>query len=402
MMQRRVKITGIGPVTPAGIGREEFWRGVLEPVSRVRPYTKFGPTYGPFVAAYLDEFDFGTYFDRTLLPKGAARHTIFAAVAGMLALKDAGIDRAELNHLRCAVFSGSSLMDFGGIVRGIESVQKRGINGSQPRVIYTAGIGSVASVLNSIFGISGRVGSVSNQCTSSMDAIGQAAAMVATGEVDLAICGGAEAPLHRFPLLEMQGAGLTPMTAELPGRVARPFDLWRTTGVVSEGACMLVLEPESSVRPGYGTIEGYAFASDHNGDKCSGMVESSKLAMAGARMRALEIDLINAWGPGHKEVDAGEARAMQMVFGAALADIPALSIKGSIGTPLGAAPAIQIASAALSLKFQRIPPTVNWEYPDPGCPLNLSNQARDIAHARTLVNAHGLGGVNASMILRRC
>jgi 3-oxoacyl-[acyl-carrier-protein] synthase II len=403
MMHRRVKITGIGPVTPAGIGREEFWKGILEPVSRIRPFTKLSAEYGPFVAAYVDPLEVDRHVDKTLLPKGVARHTVFAVIGGVLAMQDAGISAAELAGLKCAVVTGSSVMDFGGIMSSIDGVQKRGIRAAQPRVLYTIGVGSVASALNSVLGLSARVFSVSTQCNSGMDAIGRAAEMVARGEVDLAFCGGSEAPLHRFPLLELRAAGLTPPTTELPARLARPFDLWRTTGVVSEGASMFVIEPESSPRPAYAFIDGYAVASDADESAlCGGMVEAAKLALAEARMRTCEIDSINAWGPGHKLVDLGEVQAMLKVFGPDLEGIPAVSIKGAIGTPLGGAPAIQIASAALALHHGCIPPTVNWEYPDPACPLNLSNQPRDIAHGQTLINAHGLGGVNACMVLRRC
>jgi 3-oxoacyl-(acyl-carrier-protein) synthase len=403
MIRRRVKITGIGPVTPAGIGREAFWQGILESVSRVRPFTKFSAEYGPFVAAYIDPLEVDQYVNKTLLPKGVARHTVFAVIGGILAMQDAGITLPEIGRLKCAVVTGSSVMDFGGIMNSIEGVQKRGIRAAQPRVLYTTGVGSVASAMNSVLGLSARVLSISNQCNSGMDAIGRAAELVARGEVELAICGGSEAPLHRFPLLELRAGGLTPLTTELPQRLSRPFDLWRTTGVVSEGACMFVIEPESSPRPAYAYIDGYATASDADEDDvCGGLVDSARLAIAEARMSICEIDAINAWGPGHKSVDAGECRAMQQVFGSALAGIPTVSIKGAIGTPLGSAPAIQIASAALALRHGRIPPTVNWEYPDPDCPLNLSNQPRNIVHGQTLVNAHGLGGVNACMVLRRC
>jgi 3-oxoacyl-(acyl-carrier-protein) synthase len=256
--------------------------------------------------------------------------------------------------------------------------------------------------LHAVLGIPAQVLTLSNHCSSGMDALGLAADMVARGELDLAVCGGAEAPLHRFPLLELKAGGWTPASTELPGRMARPFDLWRTTGVVSEGACMFVIEPEDSPRPGYSYIDGYAFVSDEGDELCGGLAEAARFALAEARTKPMQVDVINAWGPGHPAVDAGEARAMIRVFGPALGEIPTVSIKGSIGTPLGAAPAIQIAVAALGHRHQRIPPTVNWEYPDPECPFNLSNQARDVAHERTLVNAHGLGGVNSAMVLRRC
>ena len=243
---------------------------------------------------------------------------------------------------------------------------------------------------------------VQSSCCSGLDAIGFAAEMVAQGEADIAICGGSEAPLHRFPLLELRAAGLTPPTDEMPERLDRPFDLWRTTGVISEGACMFVVEPEDSPRAGYAYISGYAFASDRGDDFCSGLAVASRLALADARMRPSQVDVLNAWGPGHKRIDAGESRAMAGVFSRRLSGIPAVSIKGAIGNPLAGAPAIQVAAAVLGQRYGVIPPTVNWEYPDPACPLNLSSRSRSVAHAVTMVNAHGLAGVNSSIVLERC
>lgn len=402
MKRRRVKITGIGPVTPAGIGREAFWRGILEPVSRVRPFTKLGEEFGPFVAAHVPNFDIRKYIEESKLPKGSARHTLFAVAGSILALDDAKITRAELHRLSCAVVSGSSLLDFGGIGSAIDSVQKRGARGAQPRVVYTTTLSVIPEVISDVFGITARTMSVQTSCCSGMDAIGVAANMVSSGEVDLAICGGTESPLHRFPLLELRAAGLTPHTTELPERIARPFDRWRTTGVVSEGACYLILEPEESARKAYSFITGYAFANDPVGQLCGGLATAASLAIAEAKMRPGEIDAINAWGPGHRSIDESETLALARIFKSGLSDIPTYSIKGAIGAALGAAPAIQVGTTALAQYFSVIPPTVNWEYPDPACLLNLSGRARNIAHSASLINAHGVGNVNSSLVLTKC
>ena len=402
MKRRRVKITGIGPVTPAGIGREEFWRGIQEPVSRVRPYRKLGGEFGPLVAAHIDPFQIGDYVDRSLVPNGSGRHTLFAIAGSVLALRDAGISKEILGRANCAIAMGTTIMEFGAIGASIDSVSKLGARGAKPRAIYTITTTSIGGAIAEVLGVPVRAMAVQSSCCSGLDAIGFAAEMVAQGEADLAICGGSEAPLHRFPLLELRAAGLTPPTDEMPERLDRPFDLWRTTGVISEGACMFVVEPETSPRAGYGYISGYAFASDRGDDLCSGLAVASRLALADARMRPSQVDVLNAWGPGHKLVDAGESRAMAGVFSRRLSEIPAVSIKGAIGNPLAGAPAIQVAAAVLGQRFGVIPPTVNWEYPDPACPLNLSSRSRSVAHAVTMVNAHGMAGVNSSLILERC
>lgn len=403
MKRRRVKITGIGPVTPAGIGREAFWSGILEPVSRVRPYPKFGEEYGPFVAAHVGAFDIGKYVkDRSLLPKGAARHTLFAVAGAVLALADAGLRPDQLSEADCVIVTGSSLMDFGGITSSTDAVHRRGSGAAIARTIFTTNITSVPDAINRVFGITARTMTLQNSCCSGADAIGYAAELVAEGKAEIAICGGTEAPLHRCPLLELRAAGLTPTTTEMPERLARPFDLWRTTGVVSEGACMFVIEPETSERAGYSYVAGYGFANDRPNAVCGGISSAGRVALADAGLRPEEIESINAWGPGHKLIDEGEARAMVELFKSALQEIPVASIKGAIGSPLGAAPAIQVAVAALAQRFAVIPPTVNWEYADPACPLNLSGQARHVEHDYTLINSHGVGSVNASLVLVRC
>lgn len=404
MTRRRVKITGIGPVTPAGIGREAFWRGILEPVSRVREYTRLGPEFGPFVAAFLSDFNIAHYVsDSSKVAKGTSRQSLFAIAGTILALADAGLSVDALRSSEAVIITGSSLMDFGGILGSIDAVAKKGPRAAQVRTLFNTGISHVPTAINHALGGQARTVALSTQCSAGIDAVGYASDLVATGRAELAICGGAEAPLHRFPLVEFRGGDMTPATTELPERMARPFDLWRTTGVVSEGACMFVVEPEESPRPGYSYIAGYAFGNDTPGGNCDGMTVAGRLAIGAARKRPSDVEVINAWGPGHKLVDAGEAQALVSLFGRSLLQqIPTVSIKGAIGMPLGAAPAIQIAAAALAQREGAIPPTVNWEHPDPACPLNLSNQPRFLEHAVTLLNAHGVGGVNASMVLQRC
>lgn len=402
MKRRRVKITGIGPVTPAGIGREAFWRGILEPVSRIKPFKKLGSEFGPLVAALVDPFNIADYADPGAIPNGAARHTLFAIAGTFLALEDATLSVTAVRNINCAVVVGASLMDFGSINSSIDSVARLGARGSKPKTMYAFNTASIAGAVNEVLATSARTMAIQSSCCSGLDAIGYAANLIADGEADLAICGGTEAPLYRFPLLELRAAGLTPNTYQMPERLARPFDLWRTTGVVSEGACMLILEPEDSPRPGYSTILGYAFANDDLDNLCSGMAVSSRLAIAESKLRPHNIEVINAWGPGHRTIDAGEVRAMHTVFGKTASQIPAVSIKGAIGTPLGATPAIQVAAAALGLRNSLIPPTVNWDYGDPECSLNLSNRVRSLDHRIALVNAHGLAGVNSSIVLERC
>ncbi len=402
MKRRRVKITGIGPVTPAGIGREEFWRGILSGQSFIRPYTKLGVECGQFIAASIDKFSISKWVDRTILPKGIGRHTQFAVVGAKLALADAGISPADINGGDCVVVSGSSLMDFGGISSSTQAVFAKGPSAALPRTIFTTTNANVTESIIVSLGVVCRTMTLQNSCCSGLDAIAYAASMISRGEAELAICGGTEAPLHKCPLLELRAAGLTPPTAEWSERFARPFDLWRTTGVVSEGCCMFVLEPYDSPRKGYCCVEGYGFCNDSGAGVCDGIGDAVRMALADARLRARDIEVVNAWGPGHRQIDAGECLAMREVFGDGLNSIAAYSIKGAVGSALGAAPAIQIAASALGICESTIPSTVNWRRSDPSCPLSISHRVRYVEHSASIVNSHGVGGVNSSIVISRC
>lgn len=402
MIRRRVKITGIGPVTPAGIGRKAFSQGILESVSRVRAISSETSDFGPFVGAVVDGFDINDYIKRFPGQNGAARHTQFALAGAILALKDAGIPIEEFSSgAKALLASGTSLMDCEGLKRSYDQVAKLGVKGAYTRAVFSANVASIASTVANALGLSPRMIAMQSSCCSGLDAVGYAAREIAEGKAEVALCGGTEAPLFTHPMIELRAAGLMSHSAEEPHKQCRPFDLWRTTGAVSEGACMFVLEPEASPRKGYAYIDGYAFSSDNQEGPCRGMFYAMQSALADARLSPKAIDVINAWGPGHREIDAAESRELINTFGSHLQNMAATSIKGAVGNPLGAAGAIQVASASLGLQQQMLTPTVNWEMRDPACPLNLFSQATKISHSTVLINAHGISGSNSALILSR-
>lgn len=398
MNRRRVKITGIGPVTPAGIGREAFWKGIVEPVSRVTKVKRFPEEAGAFVAAEVKDFRLENYAPG-VSSKRMPRHTQFAVAGARLALADAGLEMGELRGRSPLVIVGASLMDFGSINKGVDLIVRKGVNNALPSSVFSASVASISGTIGELIGGTTRTLALQSACCAGSDAIGHAANMVASGETDIALCGGTEAPLFFHPMLELRMAGLAPGNPENPERQCRPFDLWRTTGVIGEGACIFVLEPEESPRPAYAFVSGYSFVSDPLENPGGGFGDAIKLALANAGLRPDQIECINAWGPGHKVIDAAEARALARAFGSDLASIPAVSIKGAIGNPLGAGGAIQAACAILGARAGVVAPTVNWEFPDPACPLNLSERSRHIPHRNVLVNAHGLSGTNACLVL---
>ncbi len=402
-MYRRVKITGIGPVTPAGIGRDAFSAGINEAKSRVRLLPHLDQSVGPFIGADIPDFSLQPYAPKEN-PRRLARHAQFGLVGAMLALRDANIALESLSGEDVLVVTGSAMMDIDKISKGVQVVARKGARYSlASTVAETSSLnvaGKIADFVSS-FGANVKMFALHGSCCSGIDSVGKAAELVASGQADIAIAGGAEAPLTFHPLLEFNAAELSPTSSEEPARSCRPFDLWRSTGVLGEGAAMFVIEPEESPRPAYAWITGYGFSNDSDGLAGTGIAEALEMALANARHYPSEIDYINAWGPGHRQIDANEASALRRIFRDRLSEIPAVSIKGAIGTALGAAGAIQVASSALSFRNNLLPPTVNWEHPDPSCPLSLSSRIRHIAPSICAVTAHGLLGSNTGLILER-
>ena len=399
-MRRRVKITGLGPVTPAGTGRENFYGGINESLSRVRVLGQLDQSAGPFIGAEVVDFDLKKYAPDEN-PRRLSRHTQFSLVAAMLALKDAGLTPPDLVRLSPVVATGTSIMDFEKIGRGMEMVMKKGARYTQGSIMYEASVANVAGKIVQWLGVPARMLTLQTSCCSGLDALGQAAELIASGQADLALAGGSECPLSYYPMLGFNASELSPATSDTPQKACRPFDLWRSTGVLGEGACIFVLEPETSPRPAVAWVSGYGYANDQDGQTAMGLVESIRQALANAMRRPDEVDYINAWGTGHRVIDANEFRALHQLFGDRLGEIPVSSIKGAIGTALAASGPIQAASTALSLQHGVIPPTVNWDTPDPSCPLNLSSQPRRLPVKIAIVNSHGLSGSNSALVLEK-
>jgi 3-oxoacyl-(acyl-carrier-protein) synthase len=398
-MRRRVKITGIGPVTPAGIGRESFFQGINESLSRTREVTRFDPRAGSFVAAEIHGFQLAEWVADVGNTKRMPRQTQFAIAGAMLALADAGMTLEELRGMDPVVVNGSSLADPELTYKMIAGVINKGPRHALPGAIYEIQPSAISSAIAKVLNTRCRTIALQSACCAGLDAIGHGAEMIASGQAEIAFCSGTEAPVVNQPMIELGLAKLSPRNSRKPTEMGRPFDLWRNTGVIGEGACVLLLESEDSPRPAYAWVAGYAYGNDDVGSSGNGLSETMKMALANAQCPPASVDLINAWGPGHKEIDAIESECLWKFFGERLKSIPAVSVKGAIGNPLGAAGSIQVASAALSLQTGRVPPTVNWETPDPVCPLNLSTHFRDLGCTVALVNAHGLCGTNASMVL---
>jgi 3-oxoacyl-[acyl-carrier-protein] synthase II len=240
-----------------------------------------------------------------------------------------------------------------------------------------------------------------------LDAIAIAAAMIRSGEADIAIAGGSDAPITPLAMASFIASGLSSQRNSEPETASRPFDLSRDSGVVSEGAGILILEnlehAEARGAKTYLEISGYGTQRDLDVQKpASGLEFSMGLALANASHAPDEIDYISAYGPGHPMLDAIEVAIIKRVFGRRAYLLPVSSIKGVTGNALAAGGPFQVIACALSVRDQLLPPTANYKIADPACDLDcVPNRARKVKLNSALVNVRGLGGSASTMVLNR-
>lgn len=338
-------------------------------------------------AAEVKDFRIGAFaLDAVHLQ--SAREVQFALAATILALRDAGLALADVRKRKPLIALARPALERATWCGPVEAVLQ---DKAKPHAVQDA----VAQLVEGRGGASGL-----GDGFSSLDTIGYAAARVASGEFDLAICGGTDAPLNEAIFAELKKLGLSPAHVHEPGRQCRPFDLWRSTGVVGEGACMFVLEPEECPRRAYACVAGAAKVNEKDGQPWGALAQALRMALGNAGLRPTEIECIHADGTGHKTLDLAEARALHAVLGERLGAIPVVAIKGAVGNTLGAAGAIQVGCAALGMRHSLIAPTVNWQYPDPSCPLNLSATSRVLATGVTLVMGRDPVGIISCLLLK--
>ncbi len=408
MKRNRVVITGMGILAPNGIGNDKFWESLLAGRSGIGPITLFDASdLRSRIAGEVKNFDPHDYIEPELKPKRMARHTQFAYAAAMMALEDAGLEVSEADlpsPTPVVVGVSTSAMDI--IERSISNFAERGENGISPTAVGALTPQAAANVIADRIGVHAHASTVSSACPSGLDALAIAANMIESGAAELAIAGGADAPITKHTFAAFIATGMSSCRNGEPERASRPFDLERDSGVISEGAGMFVLEDleraeARGARP-YLEINGYARQRDDIPENPgSGLLGSMRLALANSGRSIDAIDYICAYGPGHPVLDAAEVRYIKEVFGERAYSIPISSIKGVTGNPLAAGGPLQVAACALSLRDQIIPPTANYELPDPDCDLDFVPRPRKAKLDSILLNVRGLGGSASSLVVSR-
>jgi 3-oxoacyl-[acyl-carrier-protein] synthase II len=399
---REIVVTGLGPVAPNGVGKEMFWEALQEGRSGIRRISRFDPS--ECLSQIAGEVP--PEWVEAVKPfpeekRGWSTHMVITAAH--LALEDAGISKKELATGKAGIFLGISSSDMELGEKEYALFQQSG--SPNPHVISSSFPHAAAHEVASEFKCPGQVVTVSSGCTSGLLSIIHAAEAILGGEIEIALAGGGDAPLTSFVISCLCSAGLHPTSFnEHPEAASRPFDAQRDGGVASEGAGMVVIESAERAclrgKRAYVRIGGWGIANAYSPLTVhSSFVSSMTGALQKAKLSPKMIDYICAHAPGIKFTDKIETEAVKKVFGRHAYNLPISSIKSMIGNPLAAAGPLQVIATSLAIENRYIPPTINYDYPDPHCDLDyVPNKGRVARVKRALVNVLGFGGSIVSMV----
>ena len=409
---RRAVITGIGPITCIGVGRESFWRGLRAERSGISRITSFDTTaFNAHCGGEIAGWNPEEYFPPHRL-KRLDRYAQFAVASAKLALDDSGLTYSpDHPQHRVGVSFGTALGGIAGAEYQHAHFLKKGTRGVNQTLALQVFGGSAHSNIAIEFGFRGVGTTNSNSCASGTVAVGEALRYIRDDFADVVIAGGAEAPLS--PLTFGAFAIIKTMSQSEgdPAAACRPFDLTRDGFVMGEGAAALVIEEWEHARARgahiYAEVLGYSLNNDAfhmtsplpTGESC---VRAMRDALGDAQVRPDQIDYVNAHASSTQLSDRTETASIKQVFGDHAARVSVSGTKAFTGHPLGATGAIETAICALAIERQWIPPTLNRDTPDPACDLDVVPQhGRESAIGYVLNNSFGFGGINSCVVLGR-
>ncbi|HUG74531.1 MAG TPA: beta-ketoacyl-ACP synthase II [Acidimicrobiia bacterium] len=412
-MSRRVVVTGLGTVNPLGHTVDEFWAAALAGTSGVGPITAFDASgFKTRIAAEIHDFDPEVYIERQEARRLDRYDQLFWASSAQ-AIADAGLSYEEDDPAayRAGVVVGSGIGGIMAFQDGIDTLRQRGPDRVSPLVI-TQIISNMAAGLVSIrYNLFGPNSCIVTACAASANAIGDAAEIIKRGAADVMVAGGAEAPIIEFTVAAFAQSRALSTNNDDPAGASRPFDANRDGFVMGEGAATLVLEEREHALArgatihaevvGYGmSADGYHITLPRPGG--AGAARAMQNALDDAGLGADEIDYINAHGTSTAANDSTETAAIKTVFGDGAYSIPVSSTKSMTGHLLGGAGALESLVCILAIGDGRVPPTINYETPDPECDLDyVPNEARDVRVDRAMTNSFGFGGHNVSLVFAR-
>ena len=407
MPKRRVVITGMGAITPLGSTIDEFWAGLTAGKSGIGHITQFDATNFPVkVSAEVVDFEPTKYMEPKMVDR-TARFTQFAIAATKMAVEAAKMDLSA-EHLEHVGVSVATTIDIRGIVSEQEVLKSRGPKRISPLFVTRIGSHMASVQVGLLLGAKGPNSSVNSACASGSDALATAYDQIQLGYADVMLAGGTDAAITE---LTMAGMGLVgALSREVnPAKASRPFELNRDGFVYGEGAGILVLETlEHATKRGapiLAELAGVARSFDaYNEAAPAPEVEAIAIgnAINNAGIMPEDVDYINAHGTATKLNDTSETKAIKIALGKHAHKIPVSSNKSMIGHIVTAAGAIEAIASVLTINHGIIPPTINYETPDPECDLDyVPNVARRADVNVCLSNSFGMGGQNCCLVLRR-
>jgi 3-oxoacyl-[acyl-carrier-protein] synthase II len=410
-MRRRVVITGVGLVSPLGVGTAETWQALLAGRSGIGPITLFDASELPSrIAGEVKGFDPEDYLDHKDIKK-TDRFTQFAVAASQFAVDDSGLTVDEGNRERVGVMIGSGIGGLKVIETTDRIVLARGPGRISPFFIPSLIVNMAAGQVSIRFGARGPNGSPCTACTTGLHAVGDAFRLIRDGYADAMIAGGTEAVVTLLAVGGFCAMKALSTRNEEPERASRPWDRDRDGFVIGEGAGIVILEELEGARrrgaPLYAEVVGYGMGADAYHISAphpegAGAIQVMRAALADAELPPESIDYVNAHGTSTPLGDLAEVIAIREVFGAHAGRLAVSSTKSATGHLLGAAGGLEAGVLALAIRDQVLPPTLNLDHPDAGCDLDFvphhSRQAR-VDYAVT--NSFGFGGTNGALVMKR-
>lgn len=408
--KRRVVVTGLGVVSPIGIGKDVFWKALEEGRSGISRITAFDPTqFTTQFAGEIRDFNPQEYIDVKRL-KRMDRTSQLAVACAKMAVQDAGLDLRTNGREKTGVIIGTAMAGHGYILDQHKTLMTKGPMRINPFTALASFPDACASNVSIELGVTGPSFSIATACSSASDAGGYAFEAIRSGALDFLLMGGAEASIYPGILAAFCVARALSTRNEEPEKASRPFSRDRDGFVLGEGAGMMVLEEYEHARKrgahiyaeilGHGmTCDAYHMtAPDPEGKEAS---RAMRIAMTTAGVSAKDIDYINAHGTSTLLNDKTETMIIKNVFGEELArKIPISATKSMIGHLIGAAGSVELITTILAMEKEIIPPTINYSVPDPECDLDyVPNKARPAKITIAMKNSFGFGGKNSILIL---
>lgn len=410
-MKRRVVVTGLGMVSPVGLNVSDTWQNIVAGKSGVGLITSFDTTdYGVKICAAVKDFDVSPY----MKIKEARRNDIFiqfGVAAAQQAFIDCGIEVDDDNAKRIGVMIGSGIGGLPEIEKTKEIVLKSGPRKISPFFIPSVIINMVSGLVSIRYGLKGPSYSVVSACTTGTHNIGDAARMIAYGDADMMLAGGAEMATSPLSIGGFSAARTLSKRNDEPERASRPWDKDRDGFVLGEGAGVLVLEEYEHAKARgakiYAELAGFGMSSDayhitSPDETGSGFIDCMRNSLQDANLNVDQIDYINAHGTSTALLDPLEAASIKQAFGEHAYQLCVSSTKSMTGHLLGAAGAIEAIFSILAIRDQVAPPTINLENPAEGCDLNfVAKNAQEREINIVLSNSFGFGGTNGTLIFKR-